>query len=231
MAEAILNIIVAAGSGSRFGGNLPKQFCLLGERPVLMHTVDALRSATPEAAEILVLSREMIGLWEELCGIHEFESPEVVTGGATRWESVRNALEAVVPELSPETIVAIHDGARPLVPCEVVRSAIRAIAGGCADGAVPAVAVTDSLRYTPETVYDSHAVDRKGYYAVQTPQVFRLSTLVRAYSAPWREQFTDDASVVEADGGSIVLTEGSPVNIKITHPLDIVLAEALSGRN
>lgn len=190
--------------------------------PVLMHTIRALREALPEAALHLVISPEAEPLWAELCAEHGFESPATVMGGSTRWESVRNAVEAI--EANDGDIVMVHDGARPIVPAQMVRCLADAIDEGAA-GAIPVVAVTDSLRHLDDGGA-SHSVDRSRLVAVQTPQAFRADVIKSAYGLPFSPLFTDDASVVEAAGyGAPVLVEGSPFNIKITHPLDIEVAE------
>lgn len=227
MTTATINIIVAAGKGTRFGSNLPKQFCLLRGRPVLMHTIEAMRRNSPESETIVVLHPEMEGFWHDLCRQYGFTSPATCHGGATRWESVKNALSALNREgkLTPATIVAIHDGARPIVAQKIMDNARKAIVDGAA-GAIPTVAVTDSLRETDHG--GSHSVDRSRFRAVQTPQMFRADLLWEAYTLPYRAEFTDDASVFEAAGyGSPSLTEGDSSNIKITNPIDLAIAEAL----
>lgn len=230
----IVAIIVAAGTGSRFGSALPKQFCELQGRPVVMHAIEAFRNHLPEARLILVVSEPMVELWEELCRRHGFESPQICLGGATRWESVRNALAMVWSGDAPgeNELVAVHDGARPLVGAEVIAAAVDAVSDPAsgAPGAIPAVDVTDSLRRlrAPGAMEGSEAADRALYRAVQTPQVFRARVLADAYSRPWQPSFTDDASVVEAAGyGSPLLTPGSVTNIKITNPRDLAIAELL----
>lgn len=216
-------IIVAAGSGSRFGHDLPKQFHLLGGRPVLMTTIDRVREAAPHSSIMLVLSREHEELWHSLCSEHSFDSPEIIYGGATRWESVRNALQ-VITDFDDDDIVMIHDGARPLLHESVVTDLRLEIQSG-ADGAIPAVPVTDSLRViTPEG--GSESVFRADYRAVQTPQAFPLRLLMHAYNLPYSPLMTDDASVMEAAGfGDIRLVEGSPDTLKITRPSDLAAAE------
>lgn len=216
-------IIVAAGSGSRFGHDLPKQFHLLGGRPVLMTTIERVREAAPHSSIMLVLSREHEDLWQSLCREHSFDSPVIVYGGATRWESVRNALQAIT-DCTDNEIVMVHDGARPLLHASVVRALERKIQSG-ADGAIPAVPVTDSLRViTPEG--GSESVFRSDFRAVQTPQAFPLRLLRQAYDCPYSPLMTDDASVVEAAGlRDIRLVEGSPDTLKITRPADLAAAE------
>lgn len=217
-------IIVAAGSGLRFGAPLPKQFCNLAGRPVVMHTIDALRHAQPDANIILVINRDMNDFWLELCKKHHFASPLIVFGGNTRWESVRNALD-----YSPlADIVLIHDAVRPLIASDTVSQLIAVMsADDKIDGAIPAIPVTDSLRQVTDCG-NSVAVDRSVMRAVQTPQAFRYDLLRNAYAFPYRHEFTDDASVMEAAGyKNIVLTQGQISNIKITNPGDIEIAETL----
>lgn len=213
-------IIVAAGSGSRFGGDTPKQFCMLGDMPVLMHTVKRIGRALPQAKLAIVLNDSYVGLWEKMCERYGFVSPLVVSGGATRWESVKRALESLNPDA--ESIVYIHDGVRPVVPSAMMKNIAKAIA--ISDAVIPAIPVTDSLRRI-NADGSSEAEDRSALVAVQTPQAFRAGKLMAAYRLPFSDNFTDDASVYEAAGyGSPVLVEGSPLNIKITHPRDIEVA-------
>lgn len=222
-------IIVAAGSGLRYGAPLPKQYCDLGGRPVLMHTIDALRAAAPDAKLTLVISREMTQLWQDLCNRHNFTSPDIVFGGATRWESVCNALKSSV---GIADIIMVHDAVRPLVSKEIIDRLVKAISSDTGvDGAIPAIAVTDSLRSISDDGH-SKSIDRSTMRAVQTPQAFRGDRLHSAYDLPYRDSFTDDASVMEAAGYcNLVLTKGSSSNIKITNPGDIAIAETLMKLN
>lgn len=224
-----ITVIVAAGSGSRFGGDTPKQFLPLAGKPVLMHTIEAFREAIPEGEIVVVLSADMHELWNELCGAHDFESPATVTGGATRWESVKNAIDSLKDKPAGATVL-IHDGARPLVSADVIRRTV-----ACArntDGALPAVPVTDSLRKLDGNEVTSEPVDRSQFRAVQTPQAFALWRLREAYALPYEEGFTDDASVMAAAGfTNIVLVKGAYENIKITTPMDLLIAEAIINRH
>lgn len=225
---AIVAVTVAAGSGTRFGAALPKQFCELAGRPVVMHAIEAMRRGAPAARRLVVISEPMVSFWHELCRRHAFESPEVVHGGATRLESVRNAIVAL-SDMPESTVVAIHDGARPLLPPSVVESALARLCRHDCDGVVPVVPLTDSIRQLDGHSPAGRAVDRNLYRAVQTPQVFTLGTLRRAYEAALTSEttFTDDASVVEAIGGRLATVDGSPTNIKITNPLDLHIASVL----
>ncbi|MDE6266685.1 MAG: 2-C-methyl-D-erythritol 4-phosphate cytidylyltransferase [Muribaculaceae bacterium] len=221
--EQVKVIIVAAGTGSRFGADCPKQYCMMNGRPVLMTTIDSFRAALPDAEIIVVISENMQEFWERLCKQHEFISPRIVFGGATRWESVRKGLSSLWPT-HPDAIVLVHDGARPLVPSEMIE---RVVDGAkISDGAVPVIPVTDSLRkVTPD---GSESVERSLFRAVQTPQGFRCSKLWSAYAFPYSPLFTDDASVIEYAGcKNIKLVDGDRRAMKITHPLDIKIVEAM----
>lgn len=223
-------IIVASGSGSRFGADTPKQYCPIGadRRPVLMHTIDAFRRALPEAHITLVVNAAHRPLWQSLCRNHGFTPPADVDGGPTRWHSVANALKAIAPAIGPDTIVMVHDGARPLAPAAMIRRVAAVVTDGGAQGCIPAVAVTDSLRMIDPSTGQSRPVDRSLMRAVQTPQAFRGPLLIDAYRLPYSTGFTDDASVMAAAGyGDIRLAEGSERNIKITHPHDLAIAELL----
>ncbi|MBO5272552.1 MAG: 2-C-methyl-D-erythritol 4-phosphate cytidylyltransferase [Muribaculaceae bacterium] len=217
-AQHIYNIIVAAGSGSRFGAALPKQYCLMNGRPVLMHTIENMRVALPDSHIVLVLNKDFVDYWAELCEQYSFESPRVVVGGDSRWQSVKNAVDTIPREAE---VITVHDGARPIVDRMMVERLIAALDD--APGAIPVVSVTDSLRRVNEQ--GSAPVDRSQYKAVQTPQAFHADKLVAAYSLPFNPTFTDDASVMAALGNDVALVEGDTYNIKITNPLDIEIAQ------
>lgn len=191
-----------------------------------MHAIERLLEAVPGATPILVISPSEQFRWEKLCEDFHFNSPLVVHGGATRWESVKNGLAAIPSDSRPNSIVLIHDGARPLVDAPTVKRVCAAAVN--TDGAIPAVAVSDSLRQIDADGVSSIPVNRSDFRAVQTPQGFILWRLREAYSLPYQESFTDDASVMaEAGFENIFLVEGNPDNIKITNPRDILIAEAI----
>ncbi len=201
-------IIAAGGVGSRFGASVPKQFCELNGTPVLLHAIEQFRKALPEATIAVVISPE----WANIL------PADTITAipGKTRWESVKNALDATAG-IEADAIL-VHDGARPLVTPEVIHGVIDAL--GNHQGAIPVVAVTDTLRRA-----DGSPACREDFRAVQTPQGFRAELLRRAYAQPFNPSFTDDASVMSAAGfGDIALTAGDPTNIKITNPLDLKIA-------
>lgn len=214
-------IVVAGGRGQRFGKDLPKQFCELDGRPVLMHAIDNLRAAFPGAGIGLAINTAFIDLWQELCQKHNFSTPKITPGGLTRAHSVRNAL-GVIPEGT--RIIGVHDGARPLVDPTMVQKVAQAVVDG-ADGALPALPPTDSLRrLSPDG--KSVAVDRALFRTVQTPQFFKADLLMEAYGEPLPPTATDDASVVESHNPKAIITlvEGDTRNIKITHPGDLQIA-------
>lgn len=217
-AQHIYNIIVAAGSGSRFGAALPKQYCLMNGRPVLMYTIENMRVALPDSHIVLVLNKDFVDYWAELCEQYSFESPCVVVGGDSRWQSVKNAIDTIPGDAE---VITVHDGARPIVDRMMVERLIAALDE--APGAIPVVSVTDSLRQLNEQ--GSVPVDRALYKAVQTPQAFQAEKLIEAYSLPFTPTFTDDASVMAAMGYEVALVEGDTYNIKITNPLDIEIAQ------
>lgn len=218
-------IIVAAGRGSRFGADLPKQFCDLDGRPVLMHTVEAFAERIGLDRILLVIDPSYTEFWRELCRKHGFASPELAAGGSTRSRSVANAVSRL--DCPCDAIVMVHDGARPLVSGELIER-MSTLPDGYV-GAIPCVPVTDSLRLVEGEL--SSAVDRSRYYAVQTPQTFSASTLRRAYEADVDDPaITDDASAVERLGlGLVAIVPGDPRNIKITNPMDIRIASAISA--
>lgn len=220
-------IIVAAGTGSRFGASVPKQYCSLAGEPVLIHTLRCLRRVIPEARQLLVISREMENLWLDLCREHSFESPEYVFGGPTRFHSVRAAVDKIAADAPAGDYVYIHDAARPIVCPDVIERMRASLDARVGSGVVPAVALSDSIRQVlPDGT--SEAVDRSQYRAVQTPQAFRMHTLADAYCQEYDRLFTDDASVVERHTGIAVdMVEGSPDTIKITNARDLAFVSTL----
>lgn len=216
-------IIVAGGKGLRMGGDVPKQFALLGGRPVLMHTIDAFVRSMPGIGVVLVLPEAQQEYWRSLCAEYAFSVPHSIAhGGATRFHSVMNGL-AEVPE-GEDVLVAVHDGVRPFVNARTVQ---HCFAKAEELGAVvPVVPVVETVRQLTSEG-GSRTVDRDAYRLVQTPQTFHAALLKKAYAQPFCPQFTDDASVVEAMGVEVALVEGNRDNIKLTTPEDMQLAEAL----
>ena len=221
-------IIVAGGSGTRFGAELPKQFLELGGKPILMRSIEAFANSGNCPVDVIVtLPSDQMDLWQLLCDRYGFGVPHrVVPGGETRWHSVKHALDSM-GDVNEVDIIAVHDGVRPMVTADVI---CRTIETARRDGAaIPVVALNDSVRQVVGEA--SHALDRSALRAVQTPQAFDARLLLDAYSLPYQPTFTDDASVVEQLGHPITLVEGDPHNLKITRPMDLALAEYLLNSN
>lgn len=214
-------IIVAGGNGTRMNTPTPKQFLKLDGKPVLMHTISRFVEAGLNIEIILVLNKEQISLWQELCKEHNFfTETKIAEGGENRFESVKNGLA----QIEGDGIVAIHDAVRPLVSAKTIHTTFKA--AEMYGNAVPAIPLSDSIRQIDST--KSIALDRTRYCVIQTPQCFHVDVLKKAYSvAEYKIHFTDDASVVESSGEKIHLVDGNPDNIKITTPRDFVIAEAL----
>ena len=209
-------IIVAGGSGKRMKTKGPKQFLPLDRIPVLMHTLNKFHEAGKQIKQIVVLPANAIDHWEKLCKKHNFNIPHtVVGGGKTRFHSVRNGLKMVPDE---KALVAVHDGVRPWITPALIRNVFRSAHKH--GSAIPCLPVNESLRRIKNNK-QSIAVDRNSFCLVQTPQCFASDTLKKAYQQKYCKSFTDDASVVEAWGGKVHLTEGEDGNRKITNLGDI----------
>ncbi|MGL5690778.1 MAG: 2-C-methyl-D-erythritol 4-phosphate cytidylyltransferase [Bacteroidales bacterium] len=214
-------ILVAGGKGLRMGHELPKQFIEIKGLPVLMHTIKQFKKAIDDIEIIVVLPKEQQNYWNELISKYKFECKhQVADGGKTRYHSVKSGLSYTQPE---NALIAIHDGVRPLVSPEVILKCF--VTAQERGSAVPVLPMIDSIRHlTPD---NSESVDRDKYVSVQTPQTFPAHIIHEAYRLPYTSLFTDDASVVEANGNIITLTEGNRENIKITTPFDLKLADIL----
>lgn len=218
-------VIVAGGKGLRAGGEIPKQFQPIGGKPILMITAEAFYNFDYRMRIVIVLPEEFRLFWEELCEKHNFRIPHsIVGGGVTRFHSVKNGLA----EIQEDEIVGIHDAARPFIPKEIIGRCYRE-ASDFHCGVIPVIEEKNSVRIL--TAYESKALDRKKIRVVQTPQVFPANLLKNAYETPYREEFTDDASVAEDSGIQIKLVEGDERNIKITTPLDLKFADYLCRNN
>jgi 2-C-methyl-D-erythritol 4-phosphate cytidylyltransferase len=221
VSEGVWAVLVAGGRGERLGADRPKAFAPLRGRPLLAESLERLDSSEWIEAVVVVApegwEEPSILLAEEL-GAAKVRA--VVTGGATRTDSVRAGLQEVP---GAAAVVLVHDAARPLLPQEVVERVLAALGDGW-DGAVPALAVGDTLkRAEGDRVVET--LDRTGIYAVQTPQAFVAATFSRALGGD--REATDCAGLVEAAGGRVRLVEGDPRLLKVTTPSDLELAEAL----
>jgi 2-C-methyl-D-erythritol 4-phosphate cytidylyltransferase len=214
-------LIVAGGSGTRIGTDVPKQFIPLGSKPILMYTIQRFADYSKDLQIILVLPSSQIPEWEKLTKEYSFSiKVKIVAGGATRFQSVKNGLDSI-PE--PEGLVAIHDGVRPFVNRAIIdNSFLSASKFGCG---ISSVALKDSIRYVNKDINRSE--DRGKFRLIQTPQTFQLSLIKKAFLTKESADFTDDASVLEHSGNSIHLIEGAYENIKITTPEDLVISEAI----
>jgi 2-C-methyl-D-erythritol 4-phosphate cytidylyltransferase len=213
-------LMVAGGSGTRMKSDVPKQFMLLNNKPVLMHTLENFLAYSKNINLVLILPEDQFYTWNKLCSIHRFIHPhQLVAGGTERFWSVKNGLD----QISNEGIVFIHDGVRPLVSHQTLKRCFdRAMIDG---NAIPVLPVVESLREL--TGIGNQMADRTRFVSIQTPQVFRTSDIKEAYQQGFDPAFTDDASVLERTGKTIHLVEGNPENIKITHPFDLKITEMI----
>ena len=213
-------IIVAGGSGKRMGGVLPKQFSIIGSKPILAHTINAFRKALPASRIVVVLPEEYIDFWKNLSARFEVAKHSVVEGGTERFYSVKNGIEALSDAVD---LIAVQDGVRPFATKDMILGAVACAAEN--GSAIPVVKAVDSYRAVEGA--ESHIIDRTPLRIVQTPQIFAAPILRAAYDTAFRSEFTDDASVVEYSGEKISLCEGDYLNIKITTPGDLALANAI----
>lgn len=214
-------IIVAGGKGLRMGGDLPKQFIPLHDKPILMHTILTFYNWDSSVEIVVVLPREQESYWQMLCRELQFGVPhKIAYGGEARFYSVKNGLQTVSQEAA---LISVHDGVRPFVSKAVIDKCFETAEKFGA--AIPVVPMIESVREM--TNEDSRPFDRSHLCIVQTPQVFRAEILREAYQQPFESCFTDDASVVEKIGQKIHLVEGNRENIKITTPLDLNVAKAI----
>ena len=221
-------IIVAGGKGLRMGSDIPKQFLPVGGRPVLMRTIERFREYSADLQIILVLPKAQQDYWRQLCQEYHFPLPQqegdrggayqLADGGETRFHSVQHGL-ALIPD-DAQGIVGVHDGVRPFPSVEVIARCYET--ARTQKAVVPVVPVVETLRHVTEGTKP-----RGDYRLVQTPQTFDIQLLKAANRQPYNDNFTDDASVVEAFGFDITLVDGNRETIKITTPYDLRIAEVL----
>ena len=218
-------LIVAGGKGLRMNSDIPKQFLLLKGTPVLMHTIEKF-SHLDEI--ILVLPTKQIEYWNNLCKKYNFLIHHtIVGGGKTRFHSVKNGLEKVVNN----SIVAIHDGVRPLISTKLIDDLIDDLIDETNTyinivAVVPIIPLRDSIRKVYNKDLSKH-IDRTDLYNVQTPQCFLSDSIKNAYTQEYSVKFTDDASVFESNGGNIKTIIGEEKNLKITTKEDLKIASIL----
>lgn len=213
-------IIVAGGSGSRMGTTLPKQFLLLKDKPVLYYTLKTFLEAYDDLKVILVLPVQYTDMGQEIIdAFFDKDRIQITAGGDSRFQSVKNGLQLI----EEEAIIFVHDGVRCLLSTDLIhRCYEQALESGTA---IPAIPSKDSVRIVKGEINES--VDRNSVMLIQTPQTFHSKILLPAFQIDDKDKFTDEATVVEAFGMQVNLVAGEETNIKITTPLDMVLAERL----
>ena len=219
---------MAAGSGTRMGADMPKQFLDMDGKAVLQRTIEVFLAACPGISVVTVLPADFIQYWKDYCLEHNFICPQVlVKGGITRFHSVRNALT----KIPDGAIAAVHDGVRPLITSDKVRELFDLAEDKV--GVVPVIPCVDTMKVLKpsdiEGIWDEadEEADRSVLFGAQTPQVFQSEILKKAYDQAYDPAFTDDASVVSRYGKSLSYVMGERLNIKITTPEDLVMAKAI----
>lgn len=213
-------ILVAGGSGTRMGNELPKQFMLLREKPVLYYSLKTFLETYDDLELILVLPVDYTDMGQEIIDAwFDKDRIRITAGGTTRFQSVKNGL-ALVEE---ESIIFVHDAVRCLVNSDLIERCYQAALE--TGSAVPAIASKDSVRIIRDEGTD--AFDRTKILLVQTPQAFHSKILLPAFQIDYKDKFTDEATVVEAFGLKVTIVDGDENNIKITKPIDLLIAEKL----
>jgi len=213
-------VIVAGGTGKRMGNTIPKQFLLLKGKPVLWYTLDTFMRAYSDLHIILVLPEQHIQKGKAIASSFvDNNRIEIVAGGETRFHSVQCGLKKV----QQDSVVFVHDAVRCLASVPLIQRCYKqTLEKG---SAIPAVAATDSIRMVNDTHH--YVADRKQVRIVQTPQTFLSTVILPAFIQDYSDDFTDEATVVEASGVPVFLTEGEFDNIKITRPVDMMVAERI----
>lgn len=215
-------IIVAGGTGTRMGSNIPKQFLLLNDKPVLYYTLKVFLESYTDIQIILVLPEEYTDLGREIIDAYfDYSRIQITSGGETRFHSVKNGLALA----NKESIIFVHDAVRCLITTDLIHRCFENVLK--TGSAVPALRSKDSVRLLNEEENDNEVLDRSKVVFIQTPQTFHSRILVPAFEIDYKERFTDEATVVEAFGLKISLVEGEENNLKITRPVDLFIAEKL----
>ncbi|UJP65309.1 2-C-methyl-D-erythritol 4-phosphate cytidylyltransferase [Mongoliitalea daihaiensis] len=218
-------LIVAGGSGTRMGSPIAKQYLPIGKKPVLMHTLEKFHEFDPEVSLRLVIPGSDFDYWRSLCQEYSFSIPhQLVAGGQTRFQSVRNGLQSISETAG---LVAIHDGVRPFVEASVIHQSFQTAA--LTGSAIAVVELKDSIRKV-EPLGASIFQNRSEFRLVQTPQTFRLDKIKEAFQTQESTAFTDDATVYEHQGWQVSLIPGNLENIKLTTQEDLMFAEFLLGK-
>ena len=217
-------VIVAGGSGTRMGADIPKQFLSLHGKPILQRSLEIFVSAFPDIHLVIVLPENHLQQGDSLAKISGVSIPAlIVTGGSTRFDSVKNGLSKV----EKDSIVFVHDAVRCLATRDLIeRCYYQALEKG---SAIPAIEIKDSLRMMHSG--RSEVIDRTKVRSIQTPQTFQSNILLNAFKQPYQDSFTDEATVVETSGQAVFLIKGEENNIKITSPIDLQIAEKILEGN
>jgi len=213
-------VIVAAGSGSRMGSMIPKQFMMLKEKPVLYYTLKMFLDTYPDLQVILVLPSAYMEMGTQIVEVwFDKQRVQLTEGGETRFQSVKNGLQLA----EEEAIIFVHDGVRCLVSSDLIRRCYQQ--AELSGSAIPVIPSRDSVRLVRQD--GNEMLEREKVVMVQTPQTFQGKILIPAYQVEYQERFTDEASVAEAFGNRVSLVEGEENNIKITRPVDFWMAEKI----
>lgn len=214
-------LITAGGQGKRLSSMFPKQFIPIAGKPLLMRTINVFKEYDPKLKIILVIPEEHVQLWKDLCTEFDFQAEhQIVRGGNERFHSVQNGLH----HIPHDSLVLIHDGVRPLVRPDTIERVIKTAEEK--GNAIPCVVPTQTVRQVLNPLSNKQ-LNRNELRLIQTPQGFHSILIKEAYNQVFNDSFTDDASVLESLGHTINLVEGNYSNIKVTHPADIKLVEAL----
>lgn len=213
-------VLVAGGSGSRMKSDLPKQFIRLKNKPLLVYTIESFLDADADISIILVLPEQHLQTGKEIVTQY-FNGKEIIitTGGATRFHSVRNGLM----QIQENGIVLVHDAVRSMVSVDLIQRSLNEVI--IKKAIIPAISSKDSVRLVDGE--KNKSISRDTVMLVQTPQTFFSHDLKQAFEVEYNDSFTDEASVMEAAGYQIHIIAGDENNIKITHPIDLIIAEKI----
>lgn len=216
-------IIAAGGKGIRMNSNIPKQFNLLQQKPILFYTIEAFFKYSKEVYIVLALPKNHISNWLKLTKEHSFNIPHcIVEGGDTRYNSVKNALE----KITNYDIIAVHDAVRPFITNEFLQKLYSTAEEK--GTAIPVIQVNETVREITNS--QNKVLNREHIFLIQTPQVFNKDWLLKAYELPYSQEITDDAMLVEKAGYNLTFVEGLKYNIKITTPDDLFFANYLKTK-
>lgn len=213
-------VLVAGGNGSRMKSDVPKQFMLLKNKPLLVYTIESFLQADVEINIILVLPEHHLETGKEIV-TQFFNGKEIIitSGGTTRFHSVKNGLM----QIQEDSIVLVHDAVRSMVSVDLIQRSLNEVINKKA--IIPAISSKDSVRLLDGE--KNKSISRESVMLVQTPQTFFSNDLKKAFEVEFNDSFTDEASVMEAAGHQIYIIAGDENNIKITHPIDLIIAEKI----